>query len=69
MGRLISDRMCYRNHYMCSGEATSTYKVTLYSLGHEIRLTISSGVQKLSERYQNLNGTVVFSLFCDFCVL
>ena len=25
MGRLISDRMSYRNHYMCSGEATSTY--------------------------------------------
>ena len=23
MGRLISDRMSYRNHYMCSGEATS----------------------------------------------
>ena len=26
MGRLISDRMSYRNHYMCSGEATSLYK-------------------------------------------
>ena len=24
MGRLISDRMTYRNHYMCSGEASST---------------------------------------------
>jgi len=23
VGRLISDRMSYRNHYMCSGEATS----------------------------------------------
>ena len=23
LGRLISDRMSYRNHYMCSGEATS----------------------------------------------
>ena len=23
MGRLISDRISYRNHYMCSGEATS----------------------------------------------
>ena len=23
MGRSISDRMSYRNHYMCSGEATS----------------------------------------------
>ena len=23
MGRLISDKMSYRNHYMCSGEATS----------------------------------------------
>ena len=23
MGRLISDRMSYRNHYMCSGEAIS----------------------------------------------
>ena len=23
MGRLIIDRMSYRNHYMCSGEATS----------------------------------------------
>ena len=23
MGRLIRDRMSYRNHYMCSGEATS----------------------------------------------
>ena len=25
MGRLISDRMSYRNHYMCGGEATSEY--------------------------------------------
>ena len=25
VGRLISDRMSYRNHYMCSGQATSTY--------------------------------------------
>ena len=25
MGRLISDMMSYRNHYMCSGEATSIY--------------------------------------------
>ena len=24
VGRLISDRLTYRNHYMCSGEATST---------------------------------------------
>ena len=24
VGRLISDRMPYRNHYTCSGEATST---------------------------------------------
>ena len=24
MGRLISDRMSYRNHYMCSGEATNS---------------------------------------------
>ena len=23
VGRLVSDRMSYRNHYMCSGEATS----------------------------------------------
>ena len=23
MGRSISDRLSYRNHYMCSGEATS----------------------------------------------
>ena len=23
MGRLISDRVSYKNHYMCSGEATS----------------------------------------------
>ena len=23
VGRFISDRMSYRNHYMCSGEATS----------------------------------------------
>ena len=26
-GRLISDRMSYKNHYMCSGEATSTYNI------------------------------------------
>ena len=39
MGRSISDRMSYRNHYMCSGEATSTYyleepdyALTLFSL-------------------------------------
>ena len=25
MGRSISDRMSYRNHYMCSGEATSSH--------------------------------------------
>ena len=30
MGRLISDRMSYRNHYMCSGEATSLYKSITY---------------------------------------
>ena len=29
MGRLISDRMSYRNHYMCSGEAT-IIKYTIY---------------------------------------
>ena len=27
MGRLISERMSYRNHYMCSGEATSSNNV------------------------------------------
>ena len=26
MGSLISDRMSYRNHYMCSGETTSKFK-------------------------------------------
>ena len=26
MGILISDRISYRNHYMCSGEATSIDK-------------------------------------------
>ena len=26
VGRSISDRISYRNHYMCSGEATSIYK-------------------------------------------
>ena len=26
MGRLISDRMSDKNHYMCSGEATSIIK-------------------------------------------
>ena len=31
MGRLIYDRMSYRNHYMCSGEATSLYKLTFAS--------------------------------------
>ena len=25
VGEIISDRMSYRNHYMCSGEATSVY--------------------------------------------
>ena len=25
---IISNRMSYRNHYMCSGEATSIYKLT-----------------------------------------
>ena len=29
MGRSISDRMSYRNHYMCSGEATSENKVNI----------------------------------------
>ena len=29
MGRLISDRMSYRNHYMCSGEATSVMKIRI----------------------------------------
>ena len=28
MGRLISDRMAYRNHYMCGGEATSKHDET-----------------------------------------
>ena len=36
VGRLISDRMSYRNHYMCSGEATSTiltcYTISTYVL-------------------------------------
>ena len=27
MGRSISDRMSYRNHYICSGEATSTHEM------------------------------------------
>ena len=25
VGRLISDRLSYKNHYMCSGEATSLF--------------------------------------------
>ena len=29
MGRIISDRMSYRNHYMCSGGATSLYNFRL----------------------------------------
>ena len=28
LGRLISDRMSYKNHYMCSGKATS---IVLYN--------------------------------------
>ena len=36
VGRSISDRMSYRNHYMCSGEATSTY----YFTGFMIRYTL-----------------------------
>ena len=30
MGRLISNRMSYRNHYMCSGKATSQYCSTTF---------------------------------------
>ena len=29
MGRLISDKMSYRNHYMCSGEATTPIVVSV----------------------------------------
>ena len=32
MGRLISDRMLYRNHYMCSGETTSCYEVRTFEI-------------------------------------
>ena len=31
MGRLVSDRMSYRNHYMCSGEATSNKNARIRS--------------------------------------
>ena len=32
MGRLISVRMSYKNHYMCSGEATSYIKVVSFEV-------------------------------------
>ena len=35
MGRLISDRMSYRNHYICSGEATSVLYFTI-NITHNI---------------------------------
>ena len=34
VGRLISNRMSYRNHYMCSGEATSRYERKEIQIGN-----------------------------------
>ena len=41
-GEIISDRMSYRNHYMCSGEATSVYdgKITRLKVLELAKLTI-----------------------------
>ena len=40
MGRLIGDRMSYRNHYMCSGEATSHYQSTSLSVSESVCLDV-----------------------------
>ena len=32
MGRSISDRLSYRNHYMCSGKATSYLYISIWCL-------------------------------------
>ena len=36
MGRLISNWMSYRNHYMCSGEANSINSVLVINIPHQI---------------------------------
>ena len=32
VGRSIRDRMSYRNHYICSGEATSKYYIDTFDI-------------------------------------
>ena len=57
VGRLISDRMSYRNHYMCSGEATSIMKSTnIFSL--VIRANISLWNRGLCK--------IIFIKYCMF---
>ena len=41
MGRSISDRMSYRNHYMCSGEATSIIKDIIKILSKRLTFLFS----------------------------
>ena len=63
MGRLISDRMSYRNHYMCSGHATSTYYFITHSYGSGVSdELLNRGIDILSLYYFNANVKMIISL-------
>ena len=67
MGRSINDRMSYRNHYMCSGEATSSYKIKVIVLKEasniitfvDILLTILNSLPSSSYSYFLNNSNVI----------
>ena len=50
MGRLISDRMFYRNHYMCSGEATSKYYCIMKALSSPACTSMDDFIGEICER-------------------
>ena len=51
VGRLISDRMSYRNHYMCSGEATS---FNYFNTEHILANT------QIVKRFDIMNSLIIF---------
>ena len=60
VGGLIIDKMSYRNHYMCSGEATRYYEINIVAL--TVNLVFCSR-NLTHESLVSLNIIVIFLSF------
>ena len=62
MGRLIKDRLSYRNHNLCSGEATSNDQLMIYLLALTEEVGLANICGELNFGDGNLNKKLISKL-------